>query len=178
MNRVLSLDVGFLHMAWIVIDDDQPVHCGCIHTDEVKRGEHESVAAYDARRCAIIAMALSEVRRWTQPAQIVFETPSGGSQGARPLACMSMATAIAATVFRNDECHWMQPERTKEAAKAACLVAWPDFAWPKLKRDAEHVFDSASCYLLFRKWELQGCPLPESKPRKKRKPRQKVVSTR
>ncbi len=175
MNRVLACDVGFLHMAWIVIDDDQPIACDCIHTDKVKRGEHESVAAYNARRCAIIAVALSEVRRWAQPAQIVLETPTGGSQNASSARCMAMATAIAATVFRNHECHWMKPERTKDAAKAACLVAWPDFAWPKLERDAQHIFDSGSCYLLFRKWELQGCPLPESKPRKKRKTCKKKV---
>ncbi len=176
MTRVIAADIGFLHFAWIVIVDDQPVLCGCIHTDKVKRGEHESVAAFDARRCAIIAVALSEVRRWTNPAQIVLETPTGGGQSARATACMAMATAIAATVFRNHECHWMKPERTKEAAKEPCLVAWPDFAWPKLKRDSEHIQDAASCYLLWRKWQLQGCPLPESKRKPKRKPRKKVVN--
>ena len=162
-ERVLALDVSFRNCGYALVSGfGEIIEHGCIHTDSgrrdrlhLKRQTGESVAAHNARVCGFLARELDDKRRWLQPTRIIAEIPHGGAQGARANACMGMALGIVTSVFRNCECVWVRPQRTKGNAEAACRAEWPSHAWPATKGDSEHIFDALSAYLIWREKETE-----------------------
>lgn len=168
-ERTMAIDVGS-HCGWAILSQfDEIIACGCIHLDKVKKRDGESVTEHDIRRALHLYLALSELRRVYGVRVVVGEVPSGGSQSSRAGACMAQNKITVALAMRHCECHWVAPQRTKEAAEAAVTVIWPQWIPPAKRGDAEHIFDALSAFLIWRN------PSSFEKPKAPRKIKAKAV---
>lgn len=173
-NVVIAIDLAFRSTGIIIARPDESHETGfdlvswdSCHTGHVaKNKQHAYVADVDLLKCKHIWTKLNGVYQECinndmQPKGLVVETPTAGAKGARANRCMGMATGIIACIAdywrENYSCmsKWIQPRESKKhllgranASKddmeAAVRALWPDFEWPELQKDLEHVGDAAA----------------------------------
>lgn len=112
-QHILTLDVGFANMGWMVLYNHKPIACGTIHTDKVEK----RVAEDYATRSATISKGLQDIIYTYNVKAIVGELPHGGAQSAKAGVMMGMAIAVtgATASFFSLPTEWSTPKQGKEA---------------------------------------------------------------
>ena len=113
---LLSLDVGFANMGWVLFEGGEIVDCGVIRTEKTqKRGTR--VADDHAYRSIVLATNLDRIISKNAVEGMIGELPSGGAQSARAMAFMNSATTLVAVVgtLKKLPMEWTTPGEVKKA---------------------------------------------------------------
>ena len=115
-NHILTLDVGFANMGWMVLKNHQPVEIGVIQTDKSKSKTTRTADDYSTRS-AQLALGLEHIIKKYDVKGIVGELPHGGAQNARAASMMSMSNAIVSVVgaLLRLPMEWTTPNEVKIA---------------------------------------------------------------
>lgn len=166
---ILALDVGFSHTGWCVFHNGKPVDCGCIHTEKNELGLPASrfkVSDDNVYRARKLASGLADVIEKHKPSAVIGELPTGGSKSANAATQMAMAIAIVATLTHllGVKTAWSSPAAGKKALTGlrgaekdqmmdAVRKLYPEFEWPKTKKQFEHIADAVASYHALSKHE-------------------------
>lgn len=155
---LLSLDVGFRNMGWVVFHGGKIFACGVIETEKA-RNKQTRVADDNAWRSAELAKGLQEIIQTYNVRGVIGELPSGGAQNAIAMSQMSMATAVASAVcaLLDIPCEWVSPGDLKKAlvgkrsaSKEEIMIRvrglYPEADFPMTKGKFEHVADAVGAY--------------------------------
>lgn len=164
---ILALDVGFSNTGWVVFDGQTPIDCGVIVTEKNEGDLPTSkyrVTDDNTGRCQRIANGLVDVISKYKVEAITAELPTGGSKSSSAATKMAMATAVVATVVEllKVKYFWTTPiggkkalcgnkSATKDEMMDAARAMFPDFKWPKVKKEFEHIADSVASFLAAQK---------------------------
>ena len=113
---LLSLDVGFANLGWVLWDQGKLKDMGVIVTKKATKKSTRTADDYSFRSTQL-ARQLSEIIESGSVQAIVGELPSGGAQSAKAMAQMAMATAIVSSVasILNLPVEWCTPNDVKLA---------------------------------------------------------------
>lgn len=113
---LLSIDVGFANLGWVVFHRGDVIDMGVITTQKAKR-KTVRVADDNADRAIVLARGLAEVMRRHRIKGIIGEMPSGGSQSSRASNQMGIATGVVSAIVGvwNVPCEWCIPTDVKKA---------------------------------------------------------------
>jgi len=112
---LLSLDVGFAAMGWVLFDQGEIYDCGVIRTEKTQK-KNTRVADDHAHRSAVLAEQLRRIIQTNKVKGIIGELPSGGALSAKAMAFMASATSIVAAVGALMVCpmEWTTPGEVKK----------------------------------------------------------------
>jgi Holliday junction resolvasome RuvABC endonuclease subunit len=112
---LISLDVAFRNLGWIIFHGSIPKHCGVITT---KKSSRKDVLVSDNRvkDCVTICRQLSEIITRYGVDGIIGELP-GGSRSAKAAGMLGMATAVVSCVshYTRLPAEWCTPDDVKVA---------------------------------------------------------------
>jgi len=113
---LLSLDVGFANMGWVVFEKGEIFACNTLQTEKSQR-RGTRVANDHAYRSIVLATGLNKIIDDYNIQGIIGELPSGGAQNARAMGFMMSAISIAASVgaLWNIPMEWTDPNSVKKA---------------------------------------------------------------
>lgn len=113
-EHILTLDVGFANMGWMVLYDNKPVACGVIHTDKDKS---KKVAIDYSERSQRLGLGLKDIIETYSVKGITGEMPHGGAQSSAAASMMSMSNAIASVsgAWAGLPMEWTSPSEGKIA---------------------------------------------------------------
>jgi len=132
---LLSLDVGFANMGWVLFQGGEIIDCGVIRTEKSQK-KGTRVADDHAYRSTVLAINLERIIMKNAVEGIIGELPSGGAQSAKAMAFMSSATSIVAVVgtLKKLPMEWTTPNEVKKAL-AGVKNASKEIMMEKAKRE-------------------------------------------
>ena len=165
---IVGLDLGFRHTGLVVAEPDHSpagyhlINWACFHTSNEGAKKHGLyVAVDDIQECKRIYRGVIDVINDVKATALVAETPSGGAKGARAARAMGIVTGVVAAISEQAGIPsvWVQPHQSKmqvggkknaskEEMEEAVFKIWPDFKWPKLEKELEHVCDAAAALVV------------------------------
>ncbi len=137
---LLSMDVGFKSLGWVLFEQGSPKACGVIRTEKSAK-KTVRTADDNAERAAKIARELRELIERHGVKACVGELPSGGAQSARAISQMSMAVAVVAAVTELSALptEWCTPGDVKKA-----MIGRKDASKDEIMEEAKRRYPSLS----------------------------------
>lgn len=171
---MLGLDLGFAHTGMVLarvttdllgyeILETKATHTGeYIFSKLKKHGGELGMTEANIERAGHLYLGLKDFIAGRKISMLVAEVPGGGAQSAAAARGMALANGVLGVVVKMMEgCPFVpidqaQTKKMLTGAKDASKKSvenvirgyFPDYAWPKLKKDAEHVFDAAGAMIV------------------------------
>jgi len=168
IERLLSLDVGFKNLGYVVLEKGTVIACGTIISEKSQKKTTRTSDDYYARSCKIAGDLKGVIEEYDIKG-ILGELPTGGAQSMKAAVMMCMATSIVASVatLLKIPCEWTTPNEvklavcgyrsaTKDEIMETIKGKFPESAhlFPKAKTYFEHIADAIGAYMALKEGNL------------------------
>lgn len=161
---ILCIDPGFAHTGWCVINKQlkttEIIATGCIHTTKDKTARLQSLD--NVRRIKIVFNCLLEIIKVHQPKSLAIELPTGGAKSASAIKALAFVTGLVGClevtsglptkyvspmdikkVILNDATRLINSKKVgKDEIMQFVKDCYPNYNFPKYKKDREHICDA------------------------------------